>query len=101
MHLLKEPRVANALSTAGEPLRLFYPTDDIARLLGVDSDMPMFRITSICYLADGTPIEHAHGYHRGDRSQFEVELFRVIDSGSADASIAGGDSLPHGHTLIR
>lgn len=68
-------------------------TDEIAQLLGVDADMPMFRITSICFLADGTPIEHARGYHRGDRSMFEVELLRDSEVPAAE--------LPKGHTLVQ
>jgi GntR family transcriptional regulator len=50
-----------------------------AKLLEVNKGAPMFRLDSISYLQDGTPIEYYFAYHRGDRSQFEVELIRVRD----------------------
>jgi GntR family transcriptional regulator len=48
-----------------------------ARLLEVNKGAPLFRLDSISYLSDGTPIEYYFAYHRGDRSQFEVELIRT------------------------
>lgn len=47
-----------------------------AKLLEVNKGAPLFRLDSISYLNDGTPIEYYFAYHRGDRSQFEVELIR-------------------------
>lgn len=48
-----------------------------AKLLDVVKGAPLFRLESISYLNDGTPIEYYFAYHRGDRSQFEVELIRT------------------------
>jgi len=48
-----------------------------AKLLEVNKGAPLFRLDSISYLSDGTPVEYYFAYHRGDRSQFEVELIRT------------------------
>ena len=50
-----------------------------ARLLEVNKGAPLFRLDSISYTDDGTPVEYYYAYHRGDRSQFEVELIRSRD----------------------
>ncbi|MBE0689909.1 MAG: GntR family transcriptional regulator [Anaerolineae bacterium] len=47
-----------------------------AKLLEVNRGAPLFRLDSISYLSDGTPVEYYFAYHRGDRSQFEVQLIR-------------------------
>ena len=65
------------------------PTPHIAELLDIDADLPVFKITNTCYLQDGTPVEHSVGYHRSDRTLFEVQLVRNAER-----------SLPGGYTLI-
>jgi len=45
-----------------------------ARLLGVRSGSPALLLTSIGLLPDGSPLEYFVAKHRGDRSQFEVQL---------------------------
>lgn len=47
-----------------------------AQLLQVEKGAPLFLLDSISYLDDDTPVEYYYAYHRGDRSQFEVELIR-------------------------
>lgn len=47
-----------------------------AQLLQIDKGAPLFLLDSVSYLEDDTPIEYYYAYHRGDRSQFEVELVR-------------------------
>lgn len=47
-----------------------------AKLLGVAKGAPLVYLESVSYLDDGEPIEYYLAYHRGDRSRFEVELFR-------------------------
>jgi GntR family transcriptional regulator len=49
---------------------------EIARHLGIQEGAPVLTFTGVTYLADGRPIEYFVGIHRGDRSRFEVELFR-------------------------
>jgi GntR family transcriptional regulator len=51
-----------------------------ASLLEVGKGVPLFLLDSISYLSDGTPVEYYFAFHRGDRSQFEVELIRVRES---------------------
>lgn len=62
-----------------------------AKLLEVSKGAPLFRLDSISYLSDGTPIEYYFAYHRGDRSQFEVELIRAREP---DALAGIADQLP-------
>jgi GntR family transcriptional regulator len=52
-----------------------------ARLLEVAKGAPLFRLDSTSYLSDGRGVEYYFAYHRGDRSQFEVELIRTRDGG--------------------
>ncbi|MFN8379842.1 MAG: GntR family transcriptional regulator [Anaerolineae bacterium] len=50
-----------------------------AKLLEVAKGAPLFRLDSISSLSDGRGVEYYVAYHRGDRSQFEVELIRSHD----------------------
>jgi GntR family transcriptional regulator len=74
----------------------------IAELLEIDAHLPVFKITSTCYLADGTPIEHSRGYHRSDRSLFEVVLLREPDPPAPEHSESANRTheLPQSHRLI-
>ena len=47
-----------------------------ARLLGVKAGSPALLLASVGHLADGSPLEYFVSKHRGDRSQFEVQLVR-------------------------
>ncbi|MBW7885529.1 MAG: GntR family transcriptional regulator [Caldilineaceae bacterium] len=83
-------------------IEAILPQQSIADLLETEVESPVFKITNTCYLADGTPIEHSRGYHRGDRSLFEVELLRVTDNEKSERTqdLTQSDSLPNSHTLI-
>lgn len=70
-------------------IEAILPPAAIAELLDIDAQLPVFRITNTCYLDDGTPIEHSVGYHRSDRTLFEVQLVRGNES-----------TLPSSYTLI-
>ena len=48
-----------------------------ARLLNVERGAPLLLLDSVSFLDDGRPVEYYHAVHRGDRSQFEVELVRA------------------------
>ena len=52
-----------------------------ARLLQVQIGAPLILLDSVSYMEDNTPIEYFHAIHRGDRSQFEVELVRIRERG--------------------
>lgn len=49
---------------------------EIAKHLGISEGAPVLVLTGTTYLVDGRPIEYFVAIHRGDRSRFEVELFR-------------------------
>ncbi len=51
-------------------------TKEEAELLELEEGDPIVLLRSISYLKDGRPIEYFKARHRGDRSRFEVELFR-------------------------
>jgi len=73
-------------------------TPSLSELLETDADLPFFKITNTCYLADGAPIEYSLGYHRCDRTQFHVELVRTGDLESPPTGPV--PSAPqYGHTL--
>jgi GntR family transcriptional regulator len=80
-----------------------------ARLLRVKKGAPLILLDSVSFLDDGTPVEYYHAIHRGDRTQFEVELIRVreqrthhevSDEALGNLSLPGGMVLrtsEHGH----
>jgi GntR family transcriptional regulator len=51
-------------------------TGNVAEQLGIPQSAPVLVLTGVTYLDNGRPIEYFAGIHRGDRSRFEVELFR-------------------------
>lgn len=53
-----------------------------SELLKIPVGKPLMLLDSVSYLQDGTPIEHYHAVHRGDRSRFEVDLVRIRQRGS-------------------
>lgn len=48
-----------------------------AGLLNIEIGSPLIELDSTSYLRDGRPLEYFHALHRGDRTKFEVELFRM------------------------
>jgi GntR family transcriptional regulator len=50
----------------------------IARHLGISAGAAVLILKGTTFLEDGRPVEHFVGIHRGDRSRFEVELFRPL-----------------------
>lgn len=97
-----EQATGRSITRGRRTIETILPSEQIAELLEIDGDLPVFRITNTCFLEDGTPIEHSLGYHRSDRVRFEVELLRMpkvarpVDSGQGMLD----PGLPQGHTLI-
>ena len=54
-----------------------FASETEARLLEIDIGAPLILLNSVSYLEDGTPIDHCHALHQGDRSRFEVEIVRI------------------------
>ena len=52
-------------------------TEYESKNLQIPVGSPLILIKSISYQVDGTPLEYYEALHRGDRSQFEVELVRM------------------------
>ncbi|MCO5242965.1 MAG: UTRA domain-containing protein [Anaerolineae bacterium] len=65
------------------------PTPHIAELLDIDADLPVFKIAMPATCKMELRWEHSVGYHRSDRTLFEVQLVRNAER-----------SLPGGYTLI-
>ena len=70
--------------------------------LQVSKGSPLILLDSVSYLEDGTPLEFYHALHRGDRSQFEVELVRIREQGKV-VEVMGRDApqLPPSNSRIR
>ncbi len=79
-------------------IEAILPSPHIAELLGIGAEIPVFRINTVCYLEDGTPIEYSGGYHRSDRTFFEVALLRETASDSSDVTLNASD-LPQSYKL--
>jgi GntR family transcriptional regulator len=64
-----------------------------ASMMNIKEGDPMIVLNSITYLEDGAPIEYYHAVHRGDRSRFEVELFRIKESDELQNSVKSQASV--------
>ncbi len=72
-----------------------------AQLLEIKKGAPLISLDSVSYLADGMPIEFYHALHRGDRSQFTVELVRMQKQGELKSAISHDlVDIPAGHGAI-
>ncbi|MEJ5247330.1 MAG: GntR family transcriptional regulator [Caldilinea sp.] len=90
LYAFLETCVGRRIARGQRTIEAILPSSSIAQLLEIDTKLPVFRITNICYLDDGTPIEYSIGYHRSDRTLFEVQLIRNSEQ-----------TLPAGYTLVR
>jgi GntR family transcriptional regulator len=62
---------------------------EIAEHLGIPEGASVLVFTGVTYIRDGRPLEYFVGIHRGDRSRFEVELFRPASTAPpGDARLA-------------
>lgn len=69
-------------------------SSEIAEHLGIPEGAPVLVFTGVTYVEDGRPIEYFVGIHRGDRTRFEVELFRPGFSTQAVGNARPAWSLP-------
>lgn len=75
-------------------------TERQAELLSIQAGDPVLLLNSVTYLDSGTPIEFYQAAHRGDRTRFEVELFRILDRHNlGDAVKSTSVDLPHSNLL--
>jgi GntR family transcriptional regulator len=72
-----------------------------AELLEVPPGAPLLQLDSIGYLENGVPLEYYRALHRGDRSQFEVELVRISGAGAQRRTLGSTtENLPPSNKLI-
>lgn len=72
-----------------------------AELLEVPAGAPLLQLDSIGYLENGAPLEYYRALHRGDRSQFEVELVRISGAGAQRHTLGSTtENLPPSNKLI-
>lgn len=71
----------------------------VAQQLHVRKGAPLIMLDSVSFMSDGTPVEYYFAYHRGDRSQFEVELVRMGGDESVQAVLNSQGSVAS--TLIK
>lgn len=60
-----------------------------AKLLRVPVGSPLILLDSVSFSQDGTRVEYYHALHRGDRTRFEVMLFRERSVGSPISDQSG------------
>jgi GntR family transcriptional regulator len=71
-----------------------------AQLLGVESHRPALLIEGVAFDRDGTPVEFARSYVRGDRTRYYVERV-VIRSSPRDGTTATGAAGSGLRTITR
>ena len=76
LYAILETKYGLELVYGRRTLEAVAATKEEAELLEMQEGDPIILLRSISYLKDGGPIEYFKARHRGDRSRFEVELFR-------------------------
>lgn len=76
LYAILEKKYGLELAYGRRTLEAVAATREEAELLEIEEGDPIVLLRSISYLKDGGPIEYFKARHRGDRSRFEVELFR-------------------------
>ena len=90
LYALLENRYGLTIARGRRTIQAVLAEGQQAKLLEVQKGAPLFRLDSLSTLSDGTPIEYYFAYHRGDRSQFEVELIRTRET----SALVQLDDLP-------
>ncbi len=99
LYTLLEERYGLIIARGRRVLEAIVANAEDARLLGIKSGAPLVLIKNVSYLRDGRPIEYFEGKHRGDRSQFEVELIRVAGADRSSAVREYPSQLPGSNGL--
>lgn len=76
LYAILEKKYGLELAYGRRTLEAVAATEEEAELLEIEEGDPIVLLRSISYVKDGGPIEYFKARHRGDRSRFEVELFR-------------------------
>lgn len=81
LYALLRQRYGFAVASGTRTLEAVAAQRPMTQLLEVRKGTPLFKVSSISYLADGRPFEYYEAWHRGDRSKFEIEL--AVHEGAA------------------
>ncbi len=84
LYALLETRYQLSVARGRRTIQAVLADGQEAKLLEIAKGAPLFRLDSTSYLSDGRGVEYYIAYHRGDRSQFEVELIRTRDPEDLD-----------------
>ncbi len=99
LYALLEQKYGLEVARGKRTLEAIAATEQDARLLGIKPGDPIFLLQSTSYLGNGQPIEYYVAKHRGDRSQFEVELIRVRGENAPLSDPAVASELPRSNSL--
>ena len=101
LYALLEEQYGLTIARGHRTLEAVAAQDYEANLLKIPLGSPLVSLDSVSYLENGTPLEYYHALHRGDRSQFEVELIRIRDQGNVSGLLSlDGRPLPPGQKPI-
>lgn len=79
LYALLESRYRIHVARGRRTIQAILADEPEARLLDIVKGAPLFRLDSVSFDSEGRGIEYYVAFHRGDRSQFEVELYRTHD----------------------
>ncbi len=99
LYALLEEKYGLEIARGHRTLEAVAASEYEARLLNIEENAPLILLHSVSYLRDGRPIEYYHAVHRGDRSRFEVELFRVRKHSRLTVDELPDTDLPDSNTL--
>lgn len=77
LYAFLEDRLGLSISRAHRTFEAVLATKYEAQLLQIKVGDPLILLDSVAYLEDDTPIEYFHGFHRGGRSRFKIDLIRL------------------------
>lgn len=99
LYALLEEKYGLEIARGHRTLEAVAANEYEARLLNIEENAPLILLHSVSYLRDGRPIEYYHAVHRGDRSRFEVELFRVRKHSKLTVDELPATDLPDSNIL--
>lgn len=76
IYTLLEEKAGVEVKRAAQVIRAVAADQQTAKLLGLPKAAPVMMTERVTYAADESPIEHILFFHRGDRYELAVELFR-------------------------
>lgn len=97
LYAVLEGKYGLEIARGRRTLEAIAANEQEAKLLEIRPGAPIVLLKSISYLKDGCPIEYYEARHRGDRSQFEVELIRVRGKSVSEPGLP--TSLPESNSL--